>query len=68
MHKLELTTLQLLTILATLDDARSDCFEKATQADKGRQAHLAENYYDTATRYETLILALKTQMGTPQHD
>ena len=68
MHKLELTTLQLLTILATLDDVRSDCFEKAARADEMGHETRAGTYYDLAVEYEALILALKTQMGNPQHD
>jgi hypothetical protein len=68
MHKLELTTLQLLTILATLDSVRSDYFEKAAQADSKGQEASATSHYDTAEKYETLILALKKQMGNPQHD
>jgi hypothetical protein len=53
----------MLTILATLDDVRSDYFEKAHHADrKGDESH-AKNHYDTANRYETIILALQAQMG-----
>jgi len=63
MHNVNVTTLQMLTILATLDDVRSDYFEKAHHADrKGDESH-AKNHYDTANRYETIILALQAQMG-----
>ena len=68
MHKLELTTLQLITILATLDDVRSDYFQKAANADSKGHESRATSYYDTAEKYEALILALKKQMGNPQHD
>lgn len=68
MHKLELTTLQLLTILATLDDVRSDYFEKAAHADSNGDEITATNYYDASEKYEALILALQGQMGSQQHD
>jgi hypothetical protein len=65
MHRLDLTTLQLLTILATLDDVRSDYFEKASHADSKGHKSRATNYYDTAEKYEALILALQAQMKEP---
>jgi hypothetical protein len=66
MHNVNVTTLQLLTILATLDDVRAIYFEKAYIADcKGDESH-AKNHYETADRYETIILSLQVQMkGEP---
>ena len=52
----------MLTILATLDDVRATYFEKAHIADrKGDESH-AKNHYDTANRYEAIILSLQAQM------
>ena len=62
MHNVNVTTLQMLTILATLDDVRATYFEKAHIADrKGDEGH-AKNHYETADRYETIILSLQAQM------
>jgi hypothetical protein len=61
-RKIELTGLQICTIIATLDGIRSDYFEKATDADRKGHENRAKNHYETAERYETIILALQAQM------
>ena len=62
MHSINLTEVQMHTIIAALDDLRGDYFEKAHIADrKGDESH-AKNHYDTANRYETIILSLQAQM------
>ena len=62
MHKVELTAMQIHTIIAALDDTRSGYFEKAHLADRKGDESSAKNHYDTAQEYETLILSLQAQM------
>jgi hypothetical protein len=62
MHNINLTTVQMHTIIAALDDLRGDYFEKAHHADiKGHESQ-ATNYYDISQEYETIILSLQAQM------
>jgi hypothetical protein len=61
-RKIELTGLQICTIIAALDDTRSDYFEKATDADTKGHESRAKMHYETAERYETIILSLQAQM------
>ena len=62
MHNINLTTVQMHTIIAALDDIRSDSFEKAHHADNRGNEALTTNYYDISQEYETLILSLQAQM------
>jgi hypothetical protein len=62
MHKVELTAMQMHTIIAALDDARGDYFEKAYHADRKGHESRATDYYDISQEYETIILALQAQM------
>jgi hypothetical protein len=62
MRKIELTGLQVCTIIAALDDVRSDYFEKATIADSKGHESRAKMHHETADRYETIILSLQAQM------
>ena len=62
MHKVELTEMQMHTIIAALDDIRSDNLEAAHIADVSGDETPAKIHYDTAQEYETLILSLQAQM------
>jgi hypothetical protein len=62
MYKVELTGLQICTIIAALDSIRSDYFEKATDADTKGHESRAKMHYDTSNDYEKLILSLQAQM------
>jgi hypothetical protein len=62
MHNVNLTTLQMHTIIAALDDLRGDYFERAYLADSKGHESRATNYYDISQEYETIILALQAQM------
>jgi hypothetical protein len=62
MHNINLTTVQIHTIIAALDDLRGDYFEKAHHADRKGHESQATNYYDISQEYETIILALQAQM------
>lgn len=62
MRKIELTGLQICTIIAALDDLRGDYFEKAHHADRKGHESRATNYYDISQEYETIILSLQAQM------
>jgi len=61
MYKISL--MQMHTIIAALDGIRGDYFEKAHHADRKGDESRAKNHYDTANRYEKLILSLQAQMG-----
>jgi hypothetical protein len=54
--------MQMHTIIAALDSIRSDYFDKALNTDRKGHESQATNYYETAERYETIILALQAQM------
>jgi hypothetical protein len=62
MHNINLTTVQMHTIIAALDDLRSDYFEKAHLADRKGDESRAKNHYDISQEYETIILSLQAQM------
>jgi hypothetical protein len=62
MHNINLTTVQMHTIIAALDDLRSDYFEKAYHGDNRGNDALTTRYYDIAQEYETIILSLQAQM------
>jgi hypothetical protein len=62
MRKIELTGLQICTVIAALDDLRGDYFEKAHHADRKGHESRATNYYDISQEYETIILSLQAQM------
>jgi hypothetical protein len=62
MHNVNLTTLQMHTIIAALDDLRGDYFERVYLADSKGHESRATNYYDISQEYETIILALQAQM------
>ena len=62
MHKVGLTTMQMHTIIAALDNLRGDYFEKAYHADRKGHESRAKNYYDISQEYETIILSLQAQM------
>ena len=62
MHNINLTTVQMHTIIAALDDLRGDYFEKAHNADRKGHESQATNYYDISQEYETIILSLQAQM------
>ena len=62
MHNINLTTVQMHTIIAALDDLRGDYFEKAHHADRKGHESQATNYYDISHEYETIILSLQAQM------
>jgi hypothetical protein len=62
MHNINLTTVQMHTIIAALDDLRGDYFEKAHHADRKGHESQATNYYDISQEYETIILPLQAQM------
>ena len=62
MHNINLTEVQMHTIIAALDDLRGDYFEKAHNADRKGHESRATNYYDISQEYETIILALQAQM------
>lgn len=62
MHNINLTTVQMHTIIAALDDLRGDYFEKAHNADRKGHESQATNYYDISHEYETIILSLQAQM------
>jgi hypothetical protein len=56
------------TIIAALDDIRSDNHDKALNTDRKGHESQATNYYDIAQEYETIILSLQAQMEGKQHD
>jgi hypothetical protein len=62
MHSVDLTEMQLHTIIAALDDLRGDYFAKAHNADSKGDESRATNYYDISQEYETIILSLQAQM------
>lgn len=62
MHSINLTEVQMHTIIAALDDLRSDSFEKAHNADRKGHESRATNYYDISQEYEEIILSLQAQM------
>ena len=62
MYKVNLTEMQMHTIIAALDGLRGDYFEKATDADRKGHESRATNYYDISQEYETIILSLQAQM------
>ena len=66
MHNINLTEMQMHTIIAALDGLRSDCFEKAHIADSKGHESRATNYYDISQEYEELILSLQAQMKREQ--
>lgn len=62
MHNVNLTEVQMHTIIAALDDVRGDYFEKAHHADiKGHESQ-AKNYYDISQEYEEIMMSLQVQM------
>ena len=61
MHNINLTEMQLHTIIAALDGLRGDYFEKATTADRKGHESRAKNHYDISQEYEEIILALQAQ-------
>lgn len=62
MHNVDITEMQLHTIIAALDDLRGDYFAKAVDADRKGHESRATSYYNIAQEYETIILALQAQM------
>ena len=62
MYKIDLTGLELCTIIAALDDARVGYRMRAIDADALGHESRAKNHYDTAARYETIITMLQAQM------
>ena len=62
MHNINLTEMQMHTIIAALDSLRGDYFEKAHVADRKGDESRATNYYDISHEYETIILSLQAQM------
>ena len=62
MHNINLTEMQMHTIIAALDGLRGDYFEKAHIADRKGHESRATNYYDISQEYETIILSLQAQM------
>jgi hypothetical protein len=62
MHKVNLTEMQMHTIIAALDGLRGDYFAKAHHADSKGHESRATNYYDISQEYEEIILSLQAQM------
>jgi hypothetical protein len=62
MRKIELTGLQICTIIAALDGLRVSYFGKAMDATSKGHESRAKMHYDTSNDYEKLILSLQAQM------
>lgn len=66
MYNINLTEMQMHTIIAALDNLRGDYFERAYLADSKGHESRATSYYDISQEYETIILSLQAQMkGNP---
>lgn len=61
MSSVNLTETQLHDLIKAIDEARTNYRMMAADADERGREISAQMYYDTAERYETLILALQTK-------
>jgi len=68
MHNINLTTVQMHTIIAALDGLRVSYFGKVMDATSKGHESRAKMHYDTSNDYEKLILSLQAQMKGQPND